>query len=172
MRGAAPILCILLALLAGCGWHLVGRGAGALDPRVEVIAVPLLENDTQQDEVAMRFTEAITNEFVRRGRYKVVSTDTSADAVLEGRIRTYETVNIEFDDDGTVTRQEVRITAAFTFRNLIAGRVEWENSAFAFRAEYDVTGDPETYTDLEVVAIEVVAREFALSVVSQILEGF
>ena len=32
MRRAAPILCVLLLLLAGCGWHLVGRGAGALDP--------------------------------------------------------------------------------------------------------------------------------------------
>jgi outer membrane lipopolysaccharide assembly protein LptE/RlpB len=171
-RRALPAVVGVALLLAGCGWHLVGRGAGALDPRIRVIAVPLFGNETKRAEVDLRLTEAVTNELLRRGRFKVVPEAEGADAVLAGVVKAYETFNVAFDDEGRVTRTEVRVTAGFTFRNRVADRVEWENPSYLFRQEYDVTGDPETYTDQEIVAIEQVSRDFALSVVSQILEGF
>jgi len=172
---AALLVCVAGALalpLAGCGWHLVGKGAGALDPRIQTIAVPLFRNETKRDEIAQRLTEAVTNELLRRGRFQVVQETAGADAVLEGVVRTYDSFNVAFDDDGKVTRAEIRITAGFVFKNVVGDRVEWENPAYLFRQEYDVAGDPATYTDREVVAIQDVSRDFALSVVSQMLEGF
>ena len=161
-----------VALGAGCGIHLVGRGAGALDQRIQTIAVPLFENHTPKDEVEIRLTEAVVEELLRRGRFKVVPEREGADAVLEGSVKAFDSRNVDFDEEGRATRAEIRITAGFVFRNLVADRVEWENPSFVFRQEYDLEGDPATYSDLEIVAIAAVGRDFAQSVVSTILEGF
>jgi len=171
MKPAAWALALLLPALAGCGWHLVGKGT-RLDPRIKVIAVPAFENRTDKDHLVQILTEAVVNEFVRRGRYRIVSDPTEADAVLEGIISSVELRATELDEEGRAIRALVAVTADMRFRNRVADRVTWANSAFTFSQEFDVPATSTEYLEQQLLAVEEIGGEFASSVVSSIVEGF
>jgi hypothetical protein len=171
MKRAALALALLLPALAGCGWHLVGKGT-SLDPRIKVIAIPAFENNTDRDHLVQILTEAVVNEFVKRGRYSIVSNPANADAVLEGTISTVEFRATELDEEGRAIRALVAITADLRFRNRVADRVTWANSAFTYSQEFDVPATSTEYLEQHLIAVEEIGLEFAASVVSSIVEGF
>src|ERR1700693_6562011 len=81
-----PNLCLSVDIfLASCGYH-VGGTASRLPPGLKMIAVPALENRTNQYRVEQRMTQAVVREFLARTKYRIVSSEDSADAVLHGVI--------------------------------------------------------------------------------------
>jgi hypothetical protein len=96
-------LCLLLALfLSACGYH-VGGTASQLPPGLKVIAVPALKNDTPRYRIEQRMTEAVVHEFIARTKYRIVSSEESADAVLHGEITSFEAIPAVFDTTPTTT---------------------------------------------------------------------
>ncbi len=66
-------------ILSSCGYR-VGGTASRLPPGLKVIAVPALLNRTNQYRVEQRMTQAVVREFLARTKYRIVSTEDSADA--------------------------------------------------------------------------------------------
>jgi outer membrane lipopolysaccharide assembly protein LptE/RlpB len=161
--GAAVILC-------GCGYHLVGRG-GTLPEGVRSVAVPLLANETRRPEVEQRVTEELVRELTVRSGVKVLAGREGADALLSGAITGYESSPVLLNPEGRATRYEITMTARMRLEDLRGNQVLWANDQYVFRSQYDVPEDA-TFFDQEIVAIDQVAREFAVSVVAAILEGF
>lgn len=170
-RAAAAGLAGLLLLSAGCGFHLAGTGS-TLDPRIKVIAVPAFENRTDIDRVVIILTDAVMNEFVRRGRYTLVSDPSKADAVLEGTITEISLRTTEVDDQGRATRSIVAITMDVRFRNRIADRITWSNPSFTYTEEFDMAEASTEYVQQEVLAVERLSQDIASSLVSSVVEGF
>ena len=182
VRGGLALLLLTAGLVVpGCGFHLVGHGAG-LPPQIQVLAIPTIQNQTERIEVEQRLTEALVQEFIKRGKVKVVSLRSGADAVLEGTLTEYRVRPVGFTAEQRVNRAEVTIQTSLVLRDLSEDAVLWQNPQFVFRQQYEVPEDAivldsggqvvEEYFDQEILAIEEISREFARSVVATLFEGF
>ena len=169
-RRACAVL-ILLAL-TGCGYSLQGRGSGVLDPSIGSIGVPPFQNLTGRPELEQRITEEILRQFQVRSRRRTLSSADGADAVLLGEVTTYRETPVEFNPDGRARTIEVRITARARLLTTTDQQVIWASDHFMYRQAYPVGEEATEFVELETVAIETVARDFAEAVVTSILEGF
>ncbi len=89
-------LCVSAAiLLSSCGYHVSGT-ASRLPPGLKTIDVSAFDNRTNQYRIEQRMTQAVVREFLERTRYRIVSTEDSADAVLRGEITTLESSPVVF----------------------------------------------------------------------------
>ena len=70
---------------SSCGYALAGRGS-FLPTDIRVVAIPQLMNRTTFFDVEQILTEKIRNEFIGRGKYRVVPDAGGADAVLNAEI--------------------------------------------------------------------------------------
>jgi len=175
---ACGVLWMTVSLAASsCGYHLVGRGGG-LPEGIRSVGVPMFENQTRKTEVEQRFTEQVVEELSTRSDARILAGAEGADALLTGVITGYETSPVVLTSEGRASRYEVTVTASVRLEDLRESRTLWANDQFVFRRQYEVEGESlpgaagDAFFDQEIVAIEVVAREFADSVVTAILEGF
>jgi len=92
--------------------------------------------------------------------------------VLEGAITSFHSNPVTFTARGRYDRVEVTITARMRLVQVHPEKVLWSRGHFVFREQYDVPETPLSQVDREIVAVEEIARDFARSVVTSILEGF
>jgi TolB-like protein len=171
MRRATAILLLVLAgLTQGCGYRLSGMPVGRIG-EIKVIAVLPFENRTNRPEIEQRVTEEVAEELTRRGRYRVVTDPSAADAVLEGAVTSYRTTPVQFTDAGRATRVEAVVTIQATLRESLRDEVLWSQSGLIFKEQYEV---PETteFFDKESVALDDIAEGAAGVLITSILEGF
>lgn len=182
-------LAIVAALcLAACGYHVAGM-ASQLPPGLKVIAVPALKNDTPRYRIEQRMTEAVVHEFIARTRYRIVSSEDSADAVLHGEITSFEAIPAVFDTTRTTTPNSTaaptaNITTARATTMLISvhmkvsledretNKVLYKNDDYLFREPYEISTDPAKFFDEQGPALDRMSRDFAARLVSDVLENF
>ena len=147
-----------------------------LPTRIRTIAVPAFQNQALRYKIEHRFTEAVINEVVRRGRGLRVQGDREgADAVIDGVIKSFNFTGVLLQSDDPNRRArifEVTITAAVTVRDQVENRVIYDNQNYVFRGEFEFTSDPRTFFNEEDPAVQRMARNFAESVVSTLVNGF
>ncbi|MBC7901734.1 MAG: hypothetical protein H7070_16975, partial [Saprospiraceae bacterium] len=66
---------------------------------------------------------------------------------------------------------EVTVVAAVTIRDLKEKKILYDNQNFIFRDSYEFSEDPRSFFNEEDPAVERIARAFAESVVSTIING-
>lgn len=179
MNGLARLVALGLAVCAGsgCGYALSGRGS-FLPDYIQAIGIPLFVNNTTVFDVEQALTQRVRQEFIGRGRYRVVPDSTGVDALLTGTITSVSLAPSGFNDQQQATRYAVTVVMKFEFRDLRENKILWENPALLFRDEYDLPSGSSTSLDAnaffgqEGTAIERLANNFAKSVVTSILEAF
>ena len=165
------------ALLAGCGYTLVGQTSTIPDDVRRIYIEPLV-NETQRAQVEQILTQAITDEMVtRRRNFTVTSSRGDADAILAGKVVSFGVRALTFDADGLANNFEITITADMRFERppkpgQDEGEVIWSNSRYFFREDYPLEDDGTAYFDRENLAIEETAVQFAETMVTDLLEGF
>ena len=158
--------------LVGCGYTLVGTGASALPEAVKTVWVPTFVNDTTVVGVEQTLTDAVLRELSARGRLKPAKDRTQADSELSGRLTSLSVIPVRFDDQGLAVEYQVTVTANLALVERSTEKTIMTEPAFVFRQPYTVPGSARSYYDREREAIEVLARPFAQSLVTTILEGF
>lgn len=141
---------------------------------IKTIAVPAFKFEAKgiRYRVESRFTEAVTREIIRRGSgLKVQGSLEGADAVVEGNIRDFAFSGVLLDREGRARVYEVVITSAVTIRDLRANKILYDNQNFIFRDSFEFSDDPRSFFNEEDPAVERMARAFAESVVSTIVNG-
>ncbi len=164
---AGLLLFGLAAVLPGCGYKLSGRNT-FLPERIRVIMVAPFENRTQRPEIEQRVTEEVARELAKRGRYKVVSDRSHADALLEGAITEYRSSPVQLDAQGRATRLETVVTLQATLHDLSKETVLWSQSGLVFREQYDVQAE----VLQENLALDQIAQGAAAALVNSMFEGF
>jgi Lipopolysaccharide-assembly len=164
-------VCFMAWTVIGCGYHLAGTGT-TLPEHIKTIGVPIFANNTQGYQVEQKLTGQVTNLLIQRGKYKVVPEDTGVDALLKGTIQSVSLVPVVFGSDGVATQYNVIITARVTFTDKIDNKILFENPSFTFRGQYDIDPNAIQYFDRQTTAVDKIAKDFAESIVSAILEGF
>jgi hypothetical protein len=138
-----------------------------LPSRIKTVAVPAFQNNALRYKIESRFTEAVVNELIHRGRGLRVQGDREgADAVIEGVIKSFTYSGVLLDDKGRARIFEVTIAAAVTVRDQTENRVLYDNQNFVFRGEYEFANDPRNFFNEEDPAVMRMARNFAESIVS------
>ncbi len=164
------------ALLAGCGYTLVGQ-ASTIPDDVRRIFIEPMTNETQRAQVEQILTQAVSDEMVtRRRNFTVTSSRGDADAILGGKVVSFQVRALTFDTDGLANNFEITITADIRFERppkpgQDEGEVIWSNSHYYFREDYPLEDDA-AYFDRENLAIEETAVRFAETMVTDLLEGF
>ncbi len=172
------ILALLLPL-AGCGYHQVGS-ATRIPANVRTLAVPIFQSKVQAYNTEMAFTEAVVRELNTRTRYRVLTnvssgataTQQTADATLRGTILTQSVTPLTYDaSSGQTSSYLVTITADVA---LVGhdGAVLYRNHAFAWREQYQSTQDLTGFVQEDAAAVRRMARDFAQSLVSDMMESF
>lgn len=164
----------ILAAFAGCGYHLVGTGSTTLPAHLKDLFVAPFVNQTVRAELDQRLTEEVTQEWVRRGRFQLVSSADQADAVLSGTIVSVTTSPVRFDEQGRVTQFQLTVAADVQIvdRTVEPPQILWRDKHFSRTSAYEVDASALDYFDREIEAMERVARDFARGLVVTVLEGF
>jgi hypothetical protein len=145
-----------------------------LPRHIKIIAVPAFQFEARalRYRVSSRFTDAVSKEIIRRGgRLKVQGTVEGADAVVDGTVRDFSFTGVLLDREGRARVYEVTIISAVTIRDLKENKVLYDNQNFIFRDSFEFSSDPRSFFNEEDPAVDRIARAFAESVVSTIVNG-
>lgn len=144
-----------------------------LPKRIKTVAVPAFQNNALRFKIETRFTDAVIKEIMRRGRgLRVQGEREGADAVIDGVIKSFTFSGVLLDDQGRARVFEVTIAAAVTVRDQIENRVLYDNQDYVFRGAFEFANDPRSFFNEEDPAVERMARSFAESLASTIVNGF
>ena len=165
------LLLIPALFLTGCGYHAAGS-ASHLPPNVRTIAVPVFATRAQQFHTEFTFTKAVVSELNTRTKYRVLTDGTDADATLKGTILSEIASPLTYDSSsGQTSSYLITITASVNLTDR-DGHVLYRNDALLFREQYQSTQDTSTFIQEDGPAVQRVARDFAQTVVANILESF
>ncbi len=173
LRPTALGLLALGTMGAGpCGYQRAGLG-GSFPKNVRTIAIKTLVNNSLRYRVEQRFTAALANEVLRRGLPITLTTDdVHADAVVSGSLDNFGFRSVLVDNSGRARVFEITVTSAITLRDQVNNRVLYDERRLQFRGEYQLSEDPRSFFNEEDPALERIARDFARSVVTAMLQGF
>jgi len=159
-------------LTASCGYHTAGH-AVTLPADVQTIAIPAFVNQTQTYKIEQRLTAAVVQEMVTRTHYHILNeVNDSADATLRGTVITTSTSPLTYDSQtGRASSALVVVTARVTLTDR-HGKVLYQNPSYLFREEYQVSRELSSFFEEDSPALERLSREFARTLVSNVLEGF
>ena len=167
------VLAVPLLFLFGFGECYKPVTKSGLPPHIKTIAVPAFQNNAQRFKIEHRFTEAVIKELIHRAHgMRIQSEREGADAVIDGVVKRFNFAGVLLDDQGRARVFEVTITAAVTVRDQTTNKVLYDNQNFVFRGEYEFANDPRNFFDEEDPAVMRIARNFAESVVSTLINGF
>ena len=171
MFKSALIALILSLFVDVCGYKPAGKGR-SLPVSIKTIAVPIFQNSSLKYRVEQRFTRAVIEEILKRARgIRVTTNPNEADAVLNGDIRGFRASGSILDDSGRTRVWDLRIVVSVTVRDLKSHKILFENQRLAFEGEYELSDDPQSFFNEENAAVDRVAKDFAQSIVSAIMEG-
>jgi outer membrane lipopolysaccharide assembly protein LptE/RlpB len=174
-RDAVAALLVLAG--AGCGYGLAGR-TNRLPERIRTIGIPPLANETTVLQIEQVLTQALRNELIGRGRYRIVSDGAGADAVLSGTVTAVTLDPVGFTDQQRAARYLFTLTLSMRLAEAGADETLWSNDAMVFREEYELAtrglaelGDS-VFVDQGRTAFERIARDVARTVATSMLEAF
>jgi outer membrane lipopolysaccharide assembly protein LptE/RlpB len=163
---------ICLAVMCGCGYH-VGGHSNHLPENVKVLAVPTFVNQTLTYHIEQTLTRDVVRELLDRTHYKIVpNAGDSADATLKGTVLSAQTAPLTYDPQtGRISSSLVTVTMKVSLVER-DGRVLFENQNYTFREQYQVSANTASFFQEETPALQRMSRDFARTLVSDILEGF
>ena len=171
-RGGRSFALLALLLSLGCGYHTAGHST-QLPDSVQTIAVPAFKNETLNYGIQQILTAAVVREFNTRTRYHIINNDSDdADASLHGTVLSTVATPLTYDTStGRVASVliVVSLKVSLTARD---GKVLYQNPAYLFREQYEVSQDLTTFFEEDSPAFRRLSQDFARTLVSNVLEGF
>ena len=171
--GRAGVGLVLATFAGGCGYHLVGQSS-SLPAKLQKLYVAPFVNQSGRAELDQRLTEEVSQEWVRRGRFQLVSSAEQADVVLSGTVSAAVTSPVQFDQRGRATEYQFIVVADVQLVDRTGEKpvVLWREQRFSRSSAFQVDVNATDYFDRTVEAMDLLARDFARGLVVTILEGF
>jgi outer membrane lipopolysaccharide assembly protein LptE/RlpB len=155
-----------------CGYHTAGHNT-TIPEDVQTIAIPAFVNQTETFKIEQMLTSAVVREMVLRTHYHVITqADAGADATLHGTVLSTYTTPMTYDSQtGRAASLLVVISMKVSLQDK-HGKVLFQNPSYLFREQYEVSRDPNAFFEEDTPALQRLSRDFAQTLVSNILEGF
>lgn len=166
---AALGTCIVLTLVAACGYRMAG--SGELPGGVKTLAVHVFNNRTAETGLEATVTNALIAELNRRRKNAVVETD-KAQAVLTGTVQSLGKETIARSSSQTASERRVTVTVSLALTRA-DGRVIWERSGIRAEQAYAVDDSDKTATETRLrSALDDLSQRLAEEVVRQLTMDF
>ncbi len=133
-RGPSVFYALVLTL-AGCGYHLTGSKIG-LPAEIHSIRVGDIENRTPEYGLEKRLRFALEREIHQRQQLRLGDSDSGADAVLSGRIRSAIMRPVAFNSSDQATQYNVLIVLDLSLKRERDGAILWKGNGIRQEAEY------------------------------------
>jgi outer membrane lipopolysaccharide assembly protein LptE/RlpB len=163
---------VLLLMSVGCGYHTAGYSV-QLPANVKTIAIPAFKNETLTYRIEQRLTASVVREFTTRTRSRIISeAGDDADATLRGTVLSTTASPLTYD---TSSGRAASILVVVSMRVVLTdrgGRVLYQNPAYLFREQYEVSQDLSSFFEEDSPAFRRLSQDFARTLVANILEGF
>lgn len=157
--------------LTACGYHTAGH-ANLLPSDLRTIAIPAFVNQTQTYKIEQTLTSSVVQEFVTRTAYHISQDPKSADATLHGVVLSTYTTPLTYDTKtGRASSVLVIVSMSVSLKDR-QGRVLYENPSYTFREQYQVSQELSSFFEEESPAFQRLSRDFARTLVSNVLEAF
>jgi outer membrane lipopolysaccharide assembly protein LptE/RlpB len=158
--------------MGGCGYHTAGH-AVRLPANIQTIAIPGFINKTQTYRVEQVLTQEVVREFISRTQYRVVNDNSdSAQATLKGVVLSTKAEPLTYDaQTGRASSAMITVTMKISLEDH-SGRILYEDRNYVFREQYQVSREIASFFDEETPALQRMARDFARTLVSDILEAY
>jgi hypothetical protein len=162
-----------LLACSACGYKVRGS-VGSLPAEAQSLGIPTFRNLTTQYKVEQLISSAVLKEFSTRTRTVVNSSGSGVDVVLLGEIHHISSVPVTFDSQstGSSTFGSAFLVTMQLSVKLVRRRdsgIIWQNNNFLFRERYMLNGTVRDFFSEENPALERLARDFATSLASSIL---
>jgi outer membrane lipopolysaccharide assembly protein LptE/RlpB len=162
----------LLVVSSGCGYHTASH-AVQLPENVKTIAVPAFTNTTTTYRIEQMLTASVVREFTTRTHYHILNDpDEAADATLRGTVLSASSSPLTYN---SATGQAASVLVVVSMKVSLTdrqGRVLYQNPAYLFREQYEVSQDLTSFFEEDTPAFRRLSQDFARTLVSNILEGF
>jgi len=162
----------LLFSTASCGYHEVGH-TSALPPNIHTIAIPAFASHSQTFRIEQLLTDAVIREFNTRTQFKVIhDTHQDSDAVLKGTVLSATAAPLAYDaQTGRAVSALVTVSVQVTLTDS-AGKVIFQNPAYLFHDQYEISADLPRFFEEDSPAVDRLSRDFARTLVANILEAY
>ena len=167
---AAGALGLALAS-AGCGYHTAGSAA-ELPQNIHTIAIPGFVSQSRTFRVEQLLTDAVVREFNARTQYHVIHDAGDADAVLKATVLSASASPLVYDSTtGRAVSALVTVSVQVTLTDR-QGKVIFENPSYLFHEQYEISSDLPSFFQEDSPAIDRLSRDFAHTLVANILEAY
>jgi outer membrane lipopolysaccharide assembly protein LptE/RlpB len=174
MRRADTIATLLALCLIGtaCGYHAAGHTV-ALPQNVRTIAVPGFVSQSPTFRVEQVMTDAVVREFNTRTQFHVIhEAQPDADAVLKGTVLSATAAPLAYDSrTGRAASVLVTISMQVTL-TARDGKVLFQNPSYLFHEQYELSRELSSFFEEDSSAMDRLSRDFARTLVANILEGY
>ena len=171
-RGAAVAALALSLSASSCGYHAVGH-AVALPQNIHTIAIPGFLSQSPTFRVEQVLTDAVVREFNTRTQFHVIhEAKEDADAVLKGTVLSASTTPLAYDSQtGRVASALVTVSMQVTLTDR-QGKVLFQNPSYLFHEQYETSRDLPSFFEEDSPAVDRLSRDFARTLVANILEAY
>ena len=169
---ATVALALGVMAASGCGYHAVGH-ANALPPNIRTIAIPGFVSQSQTFRIEQLLTDAVVREFDARTQFRVVhDTKQDADAVLKATVLSATAAPLAYDSQtGRAASALVTVSMQVTLTDR-QGKVVFQNPSYLFHDHYEISRDLNSFFEEDSPAVDRLSRDFARTLVANILEAY
>jgi len=157
---------------AGCGYHTAGH-AVSLPQNVRTIAIPGFVSQSPTFRVEQVMTDAVVREFNTRTQFHVIhEAKADTDAVLKGTVLSATATPLSYDSKtGRAASMLVTVSMQVTLTDR-DGKVLFQNPSYLFHEQYELSRELPSFFEEDSSAMERLSRDFARTLVANILEGY
>ena len=156
----------------GCGYHTYGN-AVALPQNIRTIAIPGFVSQSQIFRIEQLLTDAVVREFNARTQYHVIhEAKGDADAVLKATVLSASATPLAYDSQtGRAASALITVSIQVTLTDR-QGKVLFENPSYLFHDQYELSRDLASFFQEDSPAVDRLSRDFARTLVANILEAY
>ncbi len=157
-------------MMPSCGYRLASQNR--LGSEIASVAVTPIENETTTFEIEQIMTRSLVRELVEKTAYRVLNNAEAADAVLSGVITAVSASPVTFGQQTFGSTFLITLNVRVELRERTTGRMLFKNDNYIFREQYVINTDVRNFFSEQNPAVDRMARDFAASVITTIVEGF
>ena len=155
----------------GCGYHRAGNAVD-LQQNIRSIAIPGFVSHSQTFRIEQLLTDAVVREFNARTQYRVIHETGDADAVLKATVLSASASPLVYDStSGRAVSALVTVSVQVSLTDR-QGKVLFENPSYLFHDQYEISSYLPGFFQEDSPAVDRLSRDFARTLVANILEVY